>query len=284
MSIEIEVDIEKDIEKKVYKQIGKVILAQIILYTFLTLGFFLSIYDNPIIYFVSMLTLFILTFYLFLIYKKRDISILKQFLVWIFLITITILMFRPINIFYLLIGNFLLQDPIGMIYIFDTVKFFMYFGFLTIFAIVSETIIALYYYYSEEKIYPTETGYGIWDYFLKNRSIKNFVLLLALLTVSAVMEEIIFRFILMNFMLKFNIALIYAIIISSILFGLAHYQNGGWIFCVNSTFAGFIFSFAFVEMGLITAWFLHFFWNAIIIFQMFLPLLYEKKKSDVFFF
>jgi len=276
MSIEIE------FEKKIYKQIGKVILAQIILYTFLTLGFFLSVYDNPTIYLISMFTLFILIFYLFLMYKKRNVSIIKQFIAWILIIIIIILMFLPTNIFYIFIGKILLQDPIGMIYIFDAVKFFMYFGLLTLFAIVSETIIGLYYYFSKEKTYPTEKGYGIWDYFIVNRSIKNFILLLALLTVSAVMEEIIFRFILMNFMLRFNIALIYVIIISSILFGLAHYQNGGWIYCVNSIFAGFIFAFAFIEMGLMTVCFLHFFWNFIVIFQMFLPLLYEKKTKTKF--
>lgn len=264
-------------EKKIYQQIGKVILAQIVLYTFLTLGFFLSVYDNRIIYLTSMLTVLILTFYLFLRYTKRNSSLTKRIITWLFLIVIIVLIFQPTNIFYDLLGKNLLQSPVGMIYIFDTVKFFMYFGLLTIFAIVSETIIGLYYYFSKEKLYPTETGYGIWDYFVVNRSIRNFILLLSLLTVSAVMEEIIFRFILMNFMLRFNIALIYVIIVSSLLFGLAHYQNGGWIYCVNSIFAGFIFAFVFVEMGLMTAWFLHFFWNFIVIFQMFLPLLYEKK-------
>lgn len=264
-------------EKKIYQQIGKVILAQIVLYTFLTLGFFLSVYDNRVIYLTSMLTVLILTFYLFLRYTKRNSSLTKRAFTWILIMFILVLIFQPTNIFYDLLGKNFLQSPVGMIYIFDAVKFFMYFGLLTLFAIVSETIIGLYYYFSKEKLYPTETGYGIWDYFVVNRSIRNFVLLLSLLTVSAVMEEIIFRFILMNFMLRFGVALVYVVIISSILFGLAHYQNGGWIYCVNSIFAGFIFAFIFVEMGLMTAWFLHFFWNFIVIFQMFLPLLYEKK-------
>jgi membrane protease YdiL (CAAX protease family) len=155
----------------------------------------------------------------------------------------------------------------------------MYFGILTIFAIISETIIGVYYYLAEEKSYPIETGYGIWDYFIINRSIRNYIVLFALLTVSAVMEEIIFRFILMNFLLRFNIGIIYVVIITSILFGLAHYQNGGWIYCVNSVLAGFVFAIVFIEMGLITAWLLHLFWNFIVIFQMFLPLLYEKKEK-----
>jgi membrane protease YdiL (CAAX protease family) len=65
-------------------------------------------------------------------------------------------------------------------------------------------------------------------------------------------------------------------------FGFAHYSNGGYAYVINSTFAGFIFGLAFLEMGLLSAWILHFFWNFLVLFQMFFPKITgekEKKKK-----
>jgi membrane protease YdiL (CAAX protease family) len=153
-----------------------------------------------------------------------------------------------------------------------------YYFWLVIFAIVSETIIGLYYRYSTVE-YPTESGYGIWDYFIEEPNYKKVILLLVLLGIASIFEEIVFRFFFINILIRFSVAIPIIIIITALVFGLAHYNNGGWIYTVNSTFAGFIFAFTFIQFGLITVWILHFLWNFLVVYQMYLPQLYEKTKT-----
>ena len=69
------------------------------------------------------------------------------------------------------------------------------------------------------------------------------------------------------------------IIFSSLLFGLAHYTNGGWVFTINSTFAGFFFALCYLEMGLIGAWGLHFLWNFIVVTEMLVPAFFSKLQE-----
>ena len=109
----------------------------------------------------------------------------------------------------------------------------------------------------------------LFDYFLTDTDYKKFIELVVFLTVAAIFEEIIFRFLLINALLLVSLPLIFAISISSILFGLAHYGNGGWAFVVNSLFSGFCFSIIFVDYGFWMSSWLHFVWNFLIIAQMF---------------
>jgi membrane protease YdiL (CAAX protease family) len=206
---------------------------------------------------------------------------IKSIFYWIGFGIAIIFVVMPVNIFALLI-NLLIKEPIGLQAEFNPTSFWMFYGLLTLFAIISEFIIALYYHFQLRKgkvPFGDGYGYGMWDYFLRETTSRKIVLLILLLLVSAIAEEIIFRYMALNFFIGIGIPILIAITISAVIFGLAHYSNGGWIYIVNSSFAGFIFALAFLEMGIITAWILHFMWNGLILFQMFIPKLYEIKEK-----
>lgn len=258
--------------KFVEHSLYKVIMAQIISYTFFTLAFFLSVYSDSVIYVISWIGIAILSFILFL-KRREELSLMKIGVYWLFILFAFAMIFLPLNVFTILLDEILLPDPVGRETNFSFTLFFMYYGFLSLFAIISEFLIALYYRYQMEqgKALEKEEGYSIWHYFLIDTTFKKVLILLALLSIASVMEEIVFRYILGNVLLRFNLPLFLVVIITSIIFGLMHYSNGGWVFTINSTFAGIFFFLAFYQMGLITAWLLHFLWNFLIIFQMFLP-------------
>lgn len=266
-------------DDKIFKKIGAGILAQIISYSVFTLAFFLSVYNDRLLYVIAFGGIFAIA--LFSFFRKQKTSTAKdKILSFLYVIASLILLFLPFNIFYEILTNFLIQNPTGLKNSISWNDFWMYFGLLTFFAFISEFIIATMYYYFAEKDYPVESGYGVWDYFLVDMSWKKGLILITLLMVSAVAEEIIFRYFLLNIFLMLGLYVILAVAIASILFGLAHYGNGGWIYCVNSTFAGIFFCLAFLQHGIMFAWALHFFWNFIVIIQMFLPKLYQQSEES----
>jgi len=261
-------DISKAQEEKILKNIGRGLQSQIILYGFLTFAFFLAVYNYPEVYFISMLGILILALFMFFKDQQKPIN-------YLIVIASLYLLFLPTNIFYqiLIVGIF--HNPIGLQVRFDLEAFFSYYGLLSLFAIIADTIIAviLYRQMKGKKIKLEEAKpyeYGVWDYFLIDTDWKKVLELFALLTVSAIAEEIIFRFFLINIFTSFQMHFILAIFISSIIFGLMHYINGGWIFIINSTFAGIFFGFAFYYFGIVFSLTLHFFWNILVIFQMFI--------------
>jgi membrane protease YdiL (CAAX protease family) len=288
-----------------FKKIGIKIKAQVFIYTIIAMIFFLTVFNVRLIYFLSMLVLSAFAFYYFISIKKKARNLekmggaglfsskklkrlaIKEFLSWIFVIISLVLLFSPVNIFYEFAGRFLFSQSYGLKFNFEWTSFFMYYGILVFLSILAELIIALYYRFSE-KGYPKDSGYGVWDYFLKKTTPQKLILLLALLSIASIIEEIVFRFTFFNILLIVDFGeytLISILIITSLAFGLAHYQNGGWIYCVNSTMAGFVFGLAFINLGLWFAWALHFAWNFLIIFQMFLPKIYGKKtEPEVFKF
>jgi membrane protease YdiL (CAAX protease family) len=204
----------------------------------------------------------------------------RETLSWLFVVASLMLLFSPINVFYEFLGKHIFSKLYGIQFNFDWVSFFMYYGILVLLSLLAELIIALYYRFSN-KPYPKQSGYGMWDYFLKEITPQKVILLLGLLSVASIIEEIVFRFTFFNILihLQLQYSLLTILIISSVAFGLAHYQNGGWIYCVNSMMAGFVFGVAFIQLGMWFAWALHFAWNFLIVFQMFLPLIYGRKGT-----
>jgi hypothetical protein len=63
----------------------------------------------------------------------------------------------------------------------------------------------------------------------------------------------------------------------SMIFGYAHFENGGWLYVINSFFAGLVFFFFFLQYGLLGSWALHFAWNFLVIAQMFANYIVEKQ-------
>ena len=258
------------IEEKRQRIYGKVILGQINFNVLITLIFLLSVYNISSLYFISMFTVFLIVAVKFIRNQERILNV-------IYLIFALILLVLPFNIFYEIFTNILLKNflknPVGLENNLDLLAFFAFYGLLSLFAILSEFIIILYVHYKikgKTVIYEEEEPkFGTWDYFLTDTDYKKFIELVVYLTVAAIFEEIIFRFFLINALLLVSLPLIFAISISSIHFGLAHYGNGGWAFVVNSLFSGFCFSIIFIDYGFWMSSWLHFVWNFLIIAQMF---------------
>jgi len=268
----------EELTLKQRERLFKHIIYQTIIYSLIVLSFFISLYENRIVYISSLVGIFAISIYLYYrMYKRR--SDFGQLLYYFILLGILLLIFLPLNIFYVFIGEPLFNDAIGISFNFDFILFGYFYFWLTIGAIISQTIIALFYRFARHTI-PESKGYGIWDYFLQDISIINVFLLLALLSVASIFEEIVFRFLIINILDVTGLNIILIIIISAIIFGLAHYNNGGWIFCINSTWAGIIFAISFIQMGILSAWFLHFLWNFLVVYQMFIPKIYEGVSES----
>lgn len=268
-------------EKARLEAIGKAIYFQIILYLLFGLTFFIFIYENIFIYYISTIGVYIILIYLIHL-KRKSLSLLWKFLSIIFICGFPIIIFFTYNIYHNIIFA-LLINPIGLESNFDFNKIVMYYGYLTLFAILSEVII-LFYYYKKYKGIPSEESYGLWGWFIKDLSWKKVFLLILLLSIASFFEEIMFRFMIINIGLTFGIHLLILIIASTIIFGLMHYQNGGWLYTINSTFAGIFFALCFIELGLYPVTFLHFLWNFLVVFQMLFPYwldnaLKEKEKT-----
>ncbi|MFX1453766.1 MAG: CPBP family intramembrane glutamic endopeptidase [Promethearchaeota archaeon] len=268
---------EENIEEKVQKRFGKVILGEIYFDALITLIFLLSVYNIPELYYLSMLTILFILLVKFL----RD---MERVLNYIYVGIALFLLVLPFNIFYEIFTNILLknllENPVGLQVRFNITVFFAYYGLLSLFSIIATFIIALIYYYQSKKTKEvviviaaeedTTPTFGTWEYFLTDTDYKKFFMLIVFLTFAAIFEEILFRFFLINLLLMFAIPIFVAIIISGIIFGLAHYGNGGWHFVVNSIFSGIIFGFSFYYYGLFFSTFLHFCWNFLVVAQMFI--------------
>jgi len=261
------------------RHLEKGISYQIFTYTVVSMIFFMAVFSNTLIFYITAIVLILLGLIYFL--KNREKLDTKRRIGFFILLNLAIIpLFASENILNTVITRFFLTDPIGLTMNFDGLMFWALYGLLGFFAIVSEFIV-VFYLFKNRTLASEEEDLGMWSYFAMNPSIKKAIYLFSLLSVASIVEEIVFRFILINIGIKYNFPIPLIVIVSSLVFGIAHFKNGNsWIFVPNPTFAGIMFSIAFLQMGLFSAWLLHFFWNFLVVFQMVIPVILEKTLQD----
>ena len=108
---------------------------------------------------------------------------------------------------------------------------------------------------------------SIFYYFLKDPTAGKSITLFLFLTLASLVEEILYRFILVDVLSFAGINIIVVVIISMAVFGWGHIENGNWAYIVNSAGCAAIFAIVGLQFGLLAGWTLHGFWNAFVVLE-----------------
>lgn len=214
--------------------------------------------------------------------RNRDAKI-KYYISFFAIILGLILFLLPTNIFYFrldVIFPLKWWDASTLSSEFWLHKFWEYYGWLTIFSFISMVLTILYLKRKNIRISSGSGGdkvSSIFQYFIERPTFKKIFILSMLLIVASFMEEIIYRYTIFNFMLLIQIPFVLAVLISALIFGVAHSGNGFIIYVINSSFAGIFFAICFYEYGLIASWLLHLFWNVLVVVEQYITLLGSRR-------
>ncbi|MHA1916079.1 MAG: CPBP family glutamic-type intramembrane protease [Promethearchaeota archaeon] len=144
---------------------------------------------------------------------------------------------------------------------------------LTIFLILTSIIliklIGIYVYFMKSPTILKEgRGDETFQFFAKNVNFKKMVLLLLLFPLSALVEELIYRSLLLSFFtIYFNLNLIFGIFMISLLFGLVHFSTSkNWGHVISTFVSSIIYFIALINLGLIYSWVFHLITNITVIF------------------
>lgn len=142
------------------------------------------------------------------------------------------------------------------------------YGILTLFALAA--VIITYYYLKSKRISIRSASSGdavssMFDYFITDTNWRKIMVLGALLFIAALVEEILYRYFLVNILFLFNVPIWLIIIVGAIAFGYAHEGNGFIIYVFNSTLAGIIFVSVFLYGGMMLSLGLHLMWNVLVV-------------------
>jgi membrane protease YdiL (CAAX protease family) len=141
--------------------------------------------------------------------------------------------------------------------------------FIVLISIVFLKLIGIYLYFMKNRTF-LERGQGdaTFQFFAENLSFKKVVLLLLLFPLSAFVEELIYRSLLLSFLtLYFNLNVILGILIISLIFGLVHLStSGNWGHIISTFISSIIYFVALIYLGLIYAWVFHLVTNISVIF------------------
>lgn len=111
---------------------------------------------------------------------------------------------------------------------------------------------------------------SIFHYFLKDPTISKTLTLILFITAASLVEEVLYRFVLFNVLAVLGLNVVVIIVISMIVFGWAHVENGNYAYIINSTMCGLVFSLVFIspgDGGLISVWICHLMWNTIVVIE-----------------
>lgn len=243
--------------------------------------FMLLAFDNMILIKMVETTIIVLSIVYILQYKTWRV---KRVVAFIIAIAGVIIIFLPFNPFYLHIDEIVpykWYDPYVFTASYWLRDFMAYYGYLTLFSVVAIIITMLYYRYKTKKSVTAigddaeeDAVTNIFDAFITGteNKLKKLVTLALLLFIAAFVEEVVYRYILLNlisgvlgFFIPAFIASAIGLFVSAIVFGWAHEGNGFIIYIFNSSLAGIIFGISFATGSLLASFFLHLFWNIMVV-------------------
>lgn len=108
---------------------------------------------------------------------------------------------------------------------------------------------------------------SIFYYFLKDPTPTKSITLAFFLILASLVEEILYRFLLINMLFFAGINIFIVVGISMAVFGWAHIENGNWAYIVNSIGCALIFSIVGLQFGLLAGWTEHLFWNGFVVIE-----------------
>ncbi|MFX1489006.1 MAG: type II CAAX prenyl endopeptidase Rce1 family protein [Promethearchaeota archaeon] len=247
-----------------YKIINNIIYNSIILMIFL-FWFSYSTFDSVITLFLISLSIFLLIFTLICINYIKVVNI--KILPYQGLLTLIPILF--------LINIFLFYTPYNPPFFFafhDLIGIRLHFQvliFLVLLSIVFLKLIGIYFYFIKNPlILEAGSGDEIFQFFARDLNFKKISLVVLLFPSSALVEELIYRSLLLSFfVVYFNLNIIIGIIIISIIFGLVHLSTSrNWGHVISTLISSIIYFIALIELGLWYAWFFHLATNVLVIY------------------
>ncbi len=141
--------------------------------------------------------------------------------------------------------------------------------FIVLLSIVFLKLIGIYLYFMKNRtLLEKGQGDATFQFFAENLNFQKIILLLLLFPLSAFVEELIYRSLLLSFFtLYFNLNIILGILIISLIFGLVHLStSGNWGHIISTFISSIIYFIALIYLGLIYSWVFHLITNVAVIF------------------
>lgn len=155
------------------------------------------------------------------------------------------------------------------------------FLFLIYASIISLKLLGIKIYFSRNNnILEVGQGDEIFQFFTTNIDYKKVILLIILFPISAFVEELIYRSLLISvFTYYLNLNYILTIIIISIIFGLVHYSTShNWGHVISTLLSSIVYSLALIQLGILYPWLFHLSTNLFV-----LLFYYQKRKKKMSF-
>ncbi|MFW9829586.1 MAG: type II CAAX prenyl endopeptidase Rce1 family protein [Candidatus Thorarchaeota archaeon] len=154
-----------------------------------------------------------------------------------------------------------------------------FFLFLIYVSIIGLKLLGIKIYFSRNKnILEVGQGDEIFQFFTRNIDYKKVILLVILFPLSAYIEELIYRSLLISvFTYYLNFNYILTIIIISIIFGLVHYSTShNWGHVISTLISSIVYSLALIQLGILYPWLFHLSTNLFV-----LLFYYQARKKDL---
>jgi len=269
--------INRDYEVKA--KIRKKIVYNSIIFLVFEFWFFYSTYNNILIlYIVSFSILILLIGSLIFNFKKRVDRVTITFQSSLLLIPILFLI--DIIFFYLPLSPpffFSINNLIGLVHRIDIISFSI------LLALVLLKLGALkIYFINNIEILKAGAGDEIFQYFTKEIDYRKIIMFLLLFPLSAFIEELIYRSVLLSFFIYyFNLNILIGIIAISLIFGFVHYSaSKNWGHVLSTLISSIIYFFALIQLGLLFAWTFHLITNLFVILFYYQTQRKSNKKID----
>ncbi|MFX1501753.1 MAG: type II CAAX prenyl endopeptidase Rce1 family protein [Promethearchaeota archaeon] len=260
-------------ENLIEKRIKDNLTFYSIIFFILLFWYFYTIIDNVYPLFLICFLISIIIVIKYLEERKYGLTLQKK-LLFVLLFFIPFSLFTNIVLFYNtpfkyfisfdnLIGIRHNHNPL-LILIYFTVIFLKLFG-IKIFFSKSRTIL------EQEKIDD------VFQFFTKDLTYKKVILLIILFPLVALIEELIYRSLLLSILIYYlNLDFFLSIIIVSVIFGSVHYSTSkNWSHVISTFVSSIIYSLALIQLGLLYPWIFHLMTNlSVLVFYS-----HEKKKN-----
>jgi membrane protease YdiL (CAAX protease family) len=162
---------------------------------------------------------------------------------------------------------------VGIIHKYDILLILVYFSIILI-----KLIVIKIYFVRKMNSSESERGESVFQFFVSDITIKKALILGIYFPLSAFIEELIYRSLLLSvftYYLKLN--LLMSIICVSIIFGLVHYSaSRNWSHILSTLISSIVYSLALIQLGILYPWLFHLSTNLFV-----LLFYYQAKKKQV---
>ena len=235
--------------------------------------FYYSLYQNILILFLICLLIFLIIFFKLIIELRSGITPNDKLLYFL-------LFFIPFALF----GNLILLSNtsipifipfnalVGMEHHHNFILFLLYFSIILI------KLIGIKFYFSRNvEILEEGNRDDIFHFFTKEVTYKKIILLVVLFSLTAFIEELIYRTLLISILTYYlNLNYIFSILVISIIFGVVHYATSqNWGHVISTMVSSIIYSLALIQLGILYPWIFHLSTNLFV-----LLFYYQGKKKS----